>query len=143
MGRQNPMLSHSSSRSSPSLRSVASSAVSSVKSATKVAKSVTKSFKNIIKKGAATAFRPLKKARGVQNLFVQRSFVCTPVILFVECDGPLIVLLGGNESDDDHPSVHRHQASKTISKEDLEEESETDEQEAQYVHVFLIFGVYF
>lgn len=82
MGHQNPMLSHSSSHSLPSLHSVVSSAVSSVKSATKVAKSVTKSFKNDIKKGAATAFHPLKKAQLSRTSSF--SSLGMPVIVFVE-----------------------------------------------------------
>jgi len=47
---------------SPSIHSIASSTTLSVKKVAKTTKSVAKSLKNVIKKGAATAVCPLKKA---------------------------------------------------------------------------------
>ena len=68
MSCQNSVLSQSSSylcspHSSLSMHSITSSTMSSVKKAEKTMKSIAKSVKHTIKKGAATAVCPLKKAQ--------------------------------------------------------------------------------
>jgi len=135
MSRQNSVLSRSSSfvhssRSSPSARSVTSSTLSSVKKVAKTAKSAAKSVKSFVKKGAATAIRPFKKARA--SLPSRASSVGSLGKLlwsiYRAVDEFSIVCLGGNESPDECPS---RSASFTEQGniEDEPEEGETDEQE--------------
>ena len=136
MSRQNSVLSRSSlylcsSHSSPSMHSITSSTMSSVKKAAKTVKSIAKSVKRAIKKGAATAVHPLKKAQ--TSLSSRASSVDMFGALFLSWWLTIFWFIS-LEGNDKRPS-----SSQEDNAED-EPEGETDEQElGAYKLTFTIF----